>query len=139
MSINHKHLLSLLKIPLHILWQVHQTRFIDNFRIVYGYILIHIHYLINVINFLVTNNKRGRRGRDRMVVGFTTTFAISVYHHWSCDFESRSGEVYLIQPYVINFVSDLRHVGGFLRALRFLPPIILTPRYSWNIVESDVK
>ena len=23
----------------------------------------------------------GRRGRDRMVVGFTTTSAISVYHH----------------------------------------------------------
>jgi hypothetical protein len=22
-----------------------------------------------------------RRGRDRMVVGFTTTYAISVYHH----------------------------------------------------------
>jgi hypothetical protein len=24
---------------------------------------------------------RGRRGRDRMVVGLTTTHAISVYHH----------------------------------------------------------
>ena len=24
---------------------------------------------------------RGRRGRDRMVVGFTTTYAISDYHH----------------------------------------------------------
>ena len=24
---------------------------------------------------------RGRRGRDRMVVGFTTTYPISVYHH----------------------------------------------------------
>jgi len=23
----------------------------------------------------------GRRGRDRMVVGFITTYAISVYHH----------------------------------------------------------
>jgi len=23
-----------------------------------------------------------RRGRDRMVVGFTTTYAISAYHHW---------------------------------------------------------
>ena len=32
---------------------------------------------------------RGRRGRDRMVVGFTTTYAISVYHHKSCEFESR--------------------------------------------------
>jgi hypothetical protein len=32
-----------------------------------------------------------RRGRDRMVVGFTTTYAISAYHHWCCEFESRSG------------------------------------------------
>jgi hypothetical protein len=24
---------------------------------------------------------RGRRGRDRMVVGFTITYAISAYHH----------------------------------------------------------
>jgi hypothetical protein len=27
---------------------------------------------------------RGRCGRDRMVVGFTTTYAISAYHHWCC-------------------------------------------------------
>jgi hypothetical protein len=27
---------------------------------------------------------RGRRGRDRMVVGFTTTCAISSNHHLSC-------------------------------------------------------
>jgi len=27
------------------------------------------------------NNRRGRRGRDRMVVGFTTTYASSAYHH----------------------------------------------------------
>ena len=25
--------------------------------------------------------KRGCRGRDRMTVGFTTTYAISAYHH----------------------------------------------------------
>jgi len=29
----------------------------------------------------------GHRGRDRMVVGFTTTCAISAYHHLSCEFE----------------------------------------------------
>ena len=27
------------------------------------------------------NHPRGRRDHDRMVVGFMTTFAISVYHH----------------------------------------------------------
>jgi hypothetical protein len=32
-----------------------------------------------------------RCGRDRMVVGFTTTYAISAYRHWCCEFESRWG------------------------------------------------
>jgi hypothetical protein len=32
----------------------------------------------------------GHRGRDRMVVGFTTTCAISVYYHWSCELKSCS-------------------------------------------------
>ena len=36
------------------------------------------------------------------------------------------GEVYWIQHCVIKFVSDLRLVGGFLRVLRFPPPIKLT-------------
>ena len=31
-----------------------------------------------------------RPGRARMVVGFTTNYAISAYHHISCEFESRS-------------------------------------------------
>jgi hypothetical protein len=35
--------------------------------------------------------RMGRCGRDRMVVGFTTTYAISAYHHWYREFESRSG------------------------------------------------
>jgi hypothetical protein len=36
---------------------------------------------------------------------------------------SALGEVYLIQHYVIKFVSDLRQVCGFLWVLRF-PPLI---------------
>ena len=38
----------------------------------------------------------GRRGRDRMVVGFTTTCVISAFHH------------------PLKFDSDLRQVSGFL-------------------------
>ena len=34
------------------------------------------------------NFHRGRCDRDHMVVGFTTTYAISAYHHLSCEFES---------------------------------------------------
>jgi hypothetical protein len=30
------------------------------------------------------------KGCDRMVVGFTTTYANSAYHHKRCEFESRS-------------------------------------------------
>ena len=33
---------------------------------------------------------------------FILLYSISAYHHWSCEFESCSGEVYLIQHYVIK-------------------------------------
>jgi hypothetical protein len=52
-----------------------------------------------------------------MVVVFTNTYAISVYHHWCCEFESRLGRG--VQHYVINFVCDLWQVSGFLRVLRY--------------------
>ena len=59
-----------------------------------------------------------------MVVGITTTHAISAYHHWWYELESRPGRD--VQHYVIKFVSDLRQVGGFLRVLWFPPPMKLT-------------
>ena len=70
---------------------------------------------------------RGRRGRDRMVVGFTIIYAISAYHHYN-DVSSNlaRGGVYSIQHFVVKLVSDLRQVGGFLQELRFPPPIKLT-------------
>jgi len=41
------------------------------------------------INFVLFSNKtRGRRGRDPTVVGFTTTYVISAYHHLCREFES---------------------------------------------------
>jgi hypothetical protein len=69
---------------------------------------------------------RGLCGRDRMVVGLIT-YVIGIYHYWICEFEYCSGEVCLIQHYVIKFVSDLRQFGGFLQVLRF------------PTVESDIK
>ena len=54
----------------------------------------------------------------------TTTYALRSYHHWCCEFESRLG--WGVQHFVIKFVSDLRQVGGFLRVLRFSPPIKMT-------------
>jgi hypothetical protein len=86
----------------------------------------------------------GRRGRDRMGVGFTTTYAISGYRHWCCEYESRSGRG--VQQYVIKFVSDLRQVGGFLRVLRYPPPIKLIDaiylKYWWvslNTIKQTIK
>jgi hypothetical protein len=49
--------------------------------------------------------ERGRRGHDRMVIGFTTTYAISAYHHWRYEFKSRSGEVCSIQHYVCQWLA----------------------------------
>ena len=49
------------------------------------------------------------------------------------------GEVYSIQHYVVNFVSDMRQVGVFLRVLRFPPPIKQTATIYLNIVERGVK
>jgi hypothetical protein len=41
--------------------------------------------------------------RDRMVVGFTTTYAINVYHH----------NIVSSNPANVKFVSDLRQTGFF--------------------------
>jgi hypothetical protein len=65
-----------------------------------------------------------KHGRDRMVVGFSTTFMQSVPITTKVVSSNPvHGEVYSIQHYVIKFVSDLRQVGGFLQ---FPPPIKLT-------------
>ena len=66
-------------------------------------------YIIIVFVFCSINwYCRDRCGRDRMVVGFTTTYVISAYHHECCELESHSGEVYSIQHYVFKFVSNLQ-------------------------------
>jgi len=67
---------------------------------------------------------RDRRGGDRMVVGFTTTCAVSTTKVVSSN-PAHDG-VYSIQHYVIKFASDLRQIGSFLLVLRFPPPIKLT-------------
>jgi len=78
----------------------------------------------------------GRRGRDRMVVGFTTTYAISAYHYWVLMLWVRISIRARYTTLCDKFVSDLRQVGGFLRVLRFPPPIKLTAtiqlKYCWK-------
>ena len=66
---------------------------------------------------------RGHCGRDHMVVGFTTACASVPITTNVANLNPIHAEVYSIQQYVINFVNDLRQVGGFLRVLWFPPPI----------------
>jgi len=56
-----------------------------------------LYRLYNNSFVLVSQSKRGRRGRDRIGVGFTTTYAINT----NVELESHSGEVSSIQHYVI--------------------------------------
>jgi hypothetical protein len=95
-------------------------------RLMKCYMVIIITYVLHVnrsfVNYWFDSKiLRGRRGHDRMIVGFITTYAICAHHHWCCEFKSRSGRD--VQHYVIKFVSDLRQVSGLLR---FPPSIKLT-------------
>jgi hypothetical protein len=80
----------------------------------------HIYTLSQDTNFAIffMVSLKTSQDHDRMVVRFTTTCAISAYHHWCCEFKSRSGRG--VQYYMIKFVSDLQQVGGFLWVLWFL-------------------
>ena len=83
--------------------------------------------------FYETNKSEFNPTIDIVIVAFEL-YAISAYHHWCYEFESRSGRG--VQHYVINIVIDLRQVGGFLRVLRFPPPIKLT---ATIYVDSGIK
>ena len=64
-----------------------------------------------------------------MVVGLITTYMQSVpltTKIVSLNPVQLHGEVYLIQHYVIKFVSALRQVSSFLRGLRFPPKLKMT-------------
>ena len=62
----------------------------------------------------------GRHDRDCMVVGFTTTCAISAYRHSSCEFESRSWRGVLDTTFCDQVCQR------FAVDLWFPPPIKLT-------------
>jgi hypothetical protein len=58
-------------------------------RLMYIFMLCDVQFQAHVNKIFITMYHRGRRGRDCLVVGFTTTYAISAYHHYMCYFESR--------------------------------------------------
>jgi hypothetical protein len=54
------------------------------------------------------------------------------------EFKHIDGEVYLIQLYVIKFISDFWHVGGFLLVLQFPPPIKLTAKILLKVALNTI-
>ena len=54
-------------------------------------------FLYLLIQSGIKHKKRGCRGRDHMVVGFTTTYAISAYHTDVVSLNIDQGEVYNIK------------------------------------------
>ena len=108
------------------------------------------------------NEKRGRRGRDRMEVGFTITYAISAYSPlmlrvrisirarcttW-CDKVCQwlaTGRWFSPSPPVSStnktslFLSIWLSVRPSVRPTSIHPHAPLPSRYNWDIVESGVK
>jgi hypothetical protein len=66
---------------------------------------------------------RGRRGCDNMVFGFTTICAVSVYHHYRCEFEPQSwhgilnrGKDYcLVLNAIVNDISAISWWSALLK------------------------
>jgi len=52
------------------------------------------------------NQRLDCRVRDRMVVWYTTTYAISAYHHWSCWFDSGLWRGVLDTTLYIKVIKD---------------------------------
>jgi hypothetical protein len=89
-------------------------------------------------HFSKTKNKKQKTKKQTLGKCWSTIRVPCIVHICNVQVVSSNpaeGEVYSIQLYVIKFISDLRQVGGFLRVLRHPPPIQLTVRYNWNIVE----
>jgi hypothetical protein len=57
---------------------------------------------------LHSSNRRGRHGCNHMVVGFTTTYAISAYQHWCCEFES----LWLCLTHLLTWSTQCLHVSA---------------------------
>ena len=133
-----------------------------NISVIYFLFFLLFLHLCNFIYLSIYILLLTRRGRDRVVVGYTTTFAISAYHQiklWVrilpvklyplCAFLSfsqftctNSCNFSVFAIYVLNHTqfSDLRQVGGVLWVFRFLPlQKSWSPWYNWNIIESGVK
>jgi hypothetical protein len=57
---------------------------------------------------------RGRRGRYRVVVEFTTTYAMSTNHYYRCQFETHSGDATLFDEVCQWFTAGRWFTPGTL-------------------------
>ena len=99
--------------------------FDENLSFVFIKFALKMYFIIKKTNAYIFDNSIHiwhRHDRDRMVVGFTTACAISGYHHWCYQFESRSDRG--VQHYVIKFVSDSDRSVVFSVSSGFL-------QYNW--------
>jgi hypothetical protein len=92
----------------HLYWKKYKTKNMK-YLVISNTTHYNVHNILNFISFQICRRSCNFR----------------IFLHWSghSSYNHSSGEVYSIQHYVIKFVSDLWHVGGFLRVLRFPPPI----------------
>ena len=98
---------------------------------------IHCIFLYIYLTLLIIKWSRGQGSGDRMVVGFTTSCAISAYHPISFEFEPRSWRGVLDTT-----LCD--KVRQWLATGQWFSPVYSTnktepPRYNCNIIESGVK
>ena len=70
---------------------IHFVLFIFRFRCLFNWILVA--FFVSILLYNSMQITKRSHGCHRTVVGFTTTWVISAYHNWSCEVESRSGEV----------------------------------------------
>ena len=87
-----------------------------NIKLFYSKKSIRFEILYNFLKMCnLSNWRRGHRGRDSMVIGFTTTYVISGYHLNVVSFNPVHGEVYSIQDYEIKSVVFSRYSGFLLQ------------------------
>lgn len=74
----------------------------------------------------IPSKRRGRHGRDRMVVKFTTTYTINAYHYFSCEVESHSWRCAIGATLFAKVCQGFAAGRGFIRVLRFPSALKLT-------------
>jgi hypothetical protein len=75
---------------------------------------------VSITTNLVSSNPT-HGGRDRMIVGFTTTYANSAYHHWRCEFEPHSWIS------IFKFTVIIEHLISFITLFWVRATWCLTP------------